>query len=210
MPSKQAPPHTIFRTDLLGWLCFLTLLIANVCNSSAPAESEIRRAAGYGGAAYAQGPPCPSDIAPPGGDGHVNVLDLLAIISDWGPCPKDPPPVCDPSGQWVHPSAVSYTCAFGIFSYNISGWQFSQAGDTLSVQPIGSGNLLTMSGPAADCQPGNSFTVSATEPGSCSITFTLTGTFTTENQFTGTFTVSFAGGFCQNCTTQTYNITATR
>src|SRR5262245_56649564 len=31
--------------------------------------------------------PCPGDIAPdPGGDGVVDVDDLLAIIGDWGPC----------------------------------------------------------------------------------------------------------------------------
>lgn len=29
---------------------------------------------------------CPADIAPPGGDGVVNVSDLLAVINGWGPC----------------------------------------------------------------------------------------------------------------------------
>lgn len=29
----------------------------------------------------------PADIAPPGGDGMVNVDDLLAVINSWGPCP---------------------------------------------------------------------------------------------------------------------------
>ncbi len=29
---------------------------------------------------------CPADIAPPGGNGQVNVGDLLAIINSWGPC----------------------------------------------------------------------------------------------------------------------------
>jgi hypothetical protein len=30
---------------------------------------------------------CPPDIAPPGGDGIVNVNDLLAVINGWGVCP---------------------------------------------------------------------------------------------------------------------------
>jgi hypothetical protein len=28
--------------------------------------------------------PCPADIAPPGGDGTVNITDLLAVIAQWG------------------------------------------------------------------------------------------------------------------------------
>jgi len=28
----------------------------------------------------------PADIAPPGGNGVVNVQDLLAVISAWGAC----------------------------------------------------------------------------------------------------------------------------
>jgi hypothetical protein len=35
--------------------------------------------------------PCPADIAPPGGDGAVNVNDLLAVINAWGPCPTSGP-----------------------------------------------------------------------------------------------------------------------
>src|SRR5690606_9200402 len=30
--------------------------------------------------------PCQGDVAPPGGDGVVNVDDLLAVIGSWGPC----------------------------------------------------------------------------------------------------------------------------
>jgi hypothetical protein len=32
--------------------------------------------------------PCPADIAPPGGNHVVNVDDLLAVITGWGPCPN--------------------------------------------------------------------------------------------------------------------------
>jgi len=34
--------------------------------------------------------PCPPDIVPPGGNGIVNVDDLLAVINGWGPCPAPP------------------------------------------------------------------------------------------------------------------------
>jgi 6-phosphogluconolactonase (cycloisomerase 2 family) len=36
--------------------------------------------------------PCPGDIAPAGGDGMVDISDLLALLAAWGPCP----PPCDP------------------------------------------------------------------------------------------------------------------
>ena len=35
-----------------------------------------------------------ADIAPPGGDGVVNVQDLLAVIAAWGACPGKCPPSC--------------------------------------------------------------------------------------------------------------------
>ena len=40
-----------------------------------------------GGIDAALTPNCPADIAPAGGDGQVNVNDLLAVINAWGPCP---------------------------------------------------------------------------------------------------------------------------
>jgi hypothetical protein len=32
------------------------------------------------------GPACPADIAPAGGNGAIDVDDLLAVINAWGPC----------------------------------------------------------------------------------------------------------------------------
>ncbi len=37
---------------------------------------------------------CPADVAPPSGDGLVNVNDLLAVINGWGPCALPCPPYC--------------------------------------------------------------------------------------------------------------------
>jgi hypothetical protein len=47
---------------------------------------------------------CPADIAPPGGNGAVDVDDLLAVISGWGPCPAPPVP-CLPNISTVGNSA---------------------------------------------------------------------------------------------------------
>ena len=46
------------------------------------------------------GPVCPGDL---NGDGMVDVLDLLAVLSAWGPCP-DPPTACP--GDINHDDAV--------------------------------------------------------------------------------------------------------
>jgi hypothetical protein len=37
---------------------------------------------------YDPAPVCAPDIAPEGGDGTVNVDDLLLVINSWGPCGK--------------------------------------------------------------------------------------------------------------------------
>jgi hypothetical protein len=40
----------------------------------------------------------PADIAPPGGNGTVDVDDLLAVINAWGPCASTPPAKCGTPG----------------------------------------------------------------------------------------------------------------
>ena len=49
----------------------------------------------WAGAGRIPAPLCPPDIAPSGGDGNVDVHDLLAVISDWGICTAPCPPSCD-------------------------------------------------------------------------------------------------------------------
>jgi hypothetical protein len=47
--------------------------------------------------------PCTGDIAPPGGDGHVNTDDLFQIIGSWGPCPGCPADIAPAGGNgWVN------------------------------------------------------------------------------------------------------------
>lgn len=236
------------------------------------ASSNLATSTGGGDGGLAGAPPCPADIAPSGGNGIVDVDDLLAVINAWGACPIDdadgdgisdgqdncpntpnvdqvdtdqdlhgdvcdncpqvpnvnqadsdsdgigdacePPPACNPSGTWVNAVSPDYFCAFGLVDFTIPQWTFSQSGQTLSVSASqGSGLAGPMTGPATDCARGNSFTVTIVLPGSgCTETYTLSGTFTSTDQFSGTFTAQYTGNQCSlaGCSTQVFNIAATK
>ena len=76
-----------------------------------------------------------------------------------------------------------------------------------------SGAPVLMTGPAVSCNAGNSFNVSGTLAGSCTETYTLSGSFTSPNQFTATFTAQFTpqgAGACLDCVTQQFSVMATR
>lgn len=59
---------------------------------------------------------CPPDIAPPGGNGVVNVDDLLAVITTWGPCPAPCPVYCN--------ADINHNCAVTVDDLLavITGW----------------------------------------------------------------------------------------
>ena len=120
------------------------------------------------------------------------------------------PAACDPSGTWINAASAVYSCAFGFVDFNITQWTFSQSGSTLSVDSPALPGIGPMTGPAADCTSGRSFTVTKVIAAGCTETYTLTGTFNSANQFTGTFTAQYAGGNCFDCMTHVFNITATR
>ena len=149
---------------------------------------------------------CVGDIAPSGsGNGIIDVDDLLALINNWGPCT----PPCNPTGSWHNAVAPAYQCASGTISINVQNWSFTQTGNTLQVG--GGGIPGSMTGPAVACEAGNTFLVTLQAPLGCTVTFTLTGTFTSTTHFNGTFTVTFsAGPGCLNCFNQTFNISATK
>jgi len=89
-----------------GILCGLVL-------SALPADSVVR--AGSPGTNDEPGSlRCAADIAPPGGDNVVNVLDLLAVINSWGACVDNDQDDdgwtvaegdCDDNNPDVHPGA---------------------------------------------------------------------------------------------------------
>lgn len=74
--------------SLAGWFLFIALALLIAISDRAPA------------ALSKPGPTCVEDIAPPGGDGQVDVIDLLAIINAWGLCPS-PDPDNDQDGWTV-------------------------------------------------------------------------------------------------------------
>jgi len=59
---------------------------AGVMTGGAPGN-EFELVGGFWSTPGGTVPTCPADVAPPGGDGLINVDDLLAVISAWGPCP---------------------------------------------------------------------------------------------------------------------------
>ena len=61
-------------------------------------------------------PTCGPDIAPPGGNGIVNVDDLLVVINSWGPCPAPCPRYC--TADIDHNCAVNVDDLLAI----INGW----------------------------------------------------------------------------------------
>ncbi len=46
-------------------------------------------------------PPCNGDITPPGGNGVVNIDDLVAVLNAFGPCPGCPEDITPPGGNGV-------------------------------------------------------------------------------------------------------------
>ncbi|MEZ4392930.1 MAG: hypothetical protein R3A48_17730 [Polyangiales bacterium] len=47
-------------------------------------------------------------------------------------------------------------------------------------------------------------------PGGGNVTYALTGTFGSNNAFTGTFTARYSGTGCSDCTMQTRSVTLSR
>jgi hypothetical protein len=109
----------------------------------------------------------------------------------------------DPSGTYVTSPAPTYTCAFGLVAFSIGTFTFSDSGSVLVV----TGAPCSMTGTSA--RASRTFDVSCTLPGSCDEIYRLQGSFTTDDQWTGTFSATFVGS-CVDCTNQTWSITGNR
>ena len=122
-------------------------------------------------------------------------------------------PACDPDGVYTKTGTpIGYTCCLGTVSVSIQQFLFSQDGAKIMTAPS---NPAVLSGTATSC-PAGAFDNSATEAGSCAITYRLTGAFIAENAWSGTYSLAFSGsgcacsGFGSPCTSQTFGVTATR
>jgi len=111
----------------------------------------------------------------------------------------------DPTGTWSIPPGIHYSCTFGLVSLNYDTLSFAANGATLSVSPA-MNNGCTMTGSSAS---GGDIQVSCTCAGTCNETYTLTGTFTDNDHWTGTWTAVYQGS-CYDCVNQSVSLTATR
>jgi hypothetical protein len=122
------------------------------------------------------------------------------------------PAPCDPDGVYTKTGTpIAYTCCMGAIIINIDQFQFSQDGAKIETAPSNPASLV---GAATSC-PAGSFDNSATEAGGCTITYRLAGTFVSEDAWSGTYSLGFAGPDCacfgiDPCTNQSFGVTATR
>lgn len=137
--------------------------------------------------------------------------------------------ICDPTkpSAYFNTPKVTYSCSdmftgLQVVNMNVSSFVFSKNGvGNLSVGATG-GNFPSMTGTMPVC-PGGSFTVQSVVFGGCCETYKLTGTYTDENTWTGTMSVSFCQApFCgcptgdsfscqfSTCKNQSFPISGTR
>jgi cysteine-rich repeat protein len=122
---------------------------------------------------------------------------------------------CDPDGVWtISGTPFSYTCCAGNVDVDVSTFIFSAAGAMIDSSPS---DPVTMTGAATTC-PTGSFADTGTIPGGCAEHYTVTGTFTGPNTWTGTYKLAFTGSQCSclggalgtPCVDQIFPVTATR
>jgi len=113
---------------------------------------------------------------------------------------------CDPDGLYSAAAPISYTCAVGLISINISQFAFTDHGALISA---GASLPTELVGTPSYCGSGV-FSNTASIDGSCTEMYTLEGTFTDENTWTGTFSASYSGTNCFDCTNQVFQVTGTR
>jgi cysteine-rich repeat protein len=121
---------------------------------------------------------------------------------------------CDPDGTYTIVGApVAYTCCFNLVNVNVSSFVFSGDGATIGSSPS---NPVSMTGAATTC-PAGSFDNTGTIPGGCAETYHLTGSYTNNNTWSGTYEIKFTGPDCScfggagaPCVNQLYSITAQR
>lgn len=131
-------------------------------------------------------------------DGKDNDCDLATdedCDSDW-------------TGTWSLDDRVRYSCAYGLVSINFDEVFIVDETPDFTVSSTGSGSQPgTMTGTISS----DTFTVDRTITGGCDEIYEMTGTFTDESTFTGTFTATFVGGSaCFDCDDQSWDITGTR
>ena len=116
---------------------------------------------------------------------------------------------CIVFGPYSSVPTVSYSCGFGLISFNYSAWIFTNRGSgniEVAGSPSGSPPVLTGTLNCGD----STFDVGASIPGACTETYSLQGRFSSDTSWSGTFRAMFTGGSnCMDCMTQTFPVSGT-
>jgi hypothetical protein len=124
-------------------------------------------------------------------------------------------PPCDPDGTYTKSGApITYTCCLGFVDLNVSTFTFQANGASITAGPVSPGG--TLMGAPTTC-PSGAFSNTAVLPGLCTETYTLAGSFSGPNTWTGTYSLQFTGSQCDclgglgtPCVNQTFPVAATR
>ncbi|HET6462819.1 MAG TPA: FlgD immunoglobulin-like domain containing protein [Candidatus Krumholzibacteria bacterium] len=120
----------------------------------------------------------------------VSLLALALVFLSVVPATSQ---FCLASGTYTSTPPVSYNCALGLVTFNVTSWAISIQGSQITVHP-NSSHVDPLVG-VINCQTG-SFTATKTIAGSCTETYTLTGQVQTAMSWTGTFQAQFTGAQC--------------
>jgi hypothetical protein len=112
---------------------------------------------------------------------------------------------CDYGGTWELDTSVSYSCAWGLVSFNFDQLVVTDLNPTIKFAGGGTqpGTMVGSVTATGEFDADNQLA------GSCTETYAIEGQFTSYNTFDATFTATFAGS-CFDCAKQTYTFTGTR
>lgn len=149
-----------------------------------------------------------ADIGP---DVQADAQPDVQLDAPPGDLTPDSPPTCDPDGSWILGSPIAYACCFENVNIDVSTFVFVSDGAEILAIPMGPG--CTMMGAATTCD--GTFDGTCTLTGTCNETYRLVGSFTSNDEWTGTFSVQFSGPDCNcldldPCGDESFPATATR
>jgi hypothetical protein len=120
------------------------------------------------------------------------------------------------TGMWMLSPSVSFSCAFGLVSVNLSSVNIYETEDYITIGSNGSqpGSMSSLNSEnsyqSAGVWSDGHFVVTNMIAGSCNEYYTMSGDFTDPENFEATLTVDFedstGSGFCFDCTSQIWTM----
>jgi hypothetical protein len=112
---------------------------------------------------------------------------------------------CIVFGTYSSVPTVSHNCALNLISFNYSSWIFTDKGNgNIWVSGSPQGTVPVLKG-LLNCND-STFSVEVTLAGNCTERYLLTGSFSNDTSWSGTFKIMFSGGDCFDCNNQVYVI----